>query len=138
MFAEGRGFGEEELRITEVMAHPASIMWAYYELGLLALHQGDLPRSLPMLERAMHLCQTVDLRLWFPWMAATLGAAYTLSGRVADALALLTQAMEQTTAMGNIVGDDILAAPDGGRAGAAGRAVRDDDTLLAEVLAIFQ
>ena len=31
-------------------------------------------------------------------MAAALGAAYTLAGRVADAVPLLTQAMEQTTA----------------------------------------
>ena len=31
-------------------------------------------------------------------MAAALGAAYTLSGRIADAVPLLTQAMEQTTA----------------------------------------
>ena len=31
-------------------------------------------------------------------MAAALGAAYTLGGRVADAVPLLTQAMEQTTA----------------------------------------
>ena len=31
-------------------------------------------------------------------IAAALGAAYTLGGRVADAVPLLTQAMEQTTA----------------------------------------
>jgi tetratricopeptide (TPR) repeat protein len=32
-------------------------------------------------------------------MAMALGAAYTLAGRIADAVPLLTQAMEQTTAM---------------------------------------
>jgi tetratricopeptide (TPR) repeat protein len=32
-------------------------------------------------------------------MASALGAAYTLGGRVADAVPLLTQALEQTTAM---------------------------------------
>ncbi len=32
-------------------------------------------------------------------MAADLGAAYTLDGRVADAVPLLTQALEQTTAI---------------------------------------
>ena len=37
--------------------------------------------------------------LYFPWVAAALGAAYTLGGRVADAVPLLTQAMEQTIAM---------------------------------------
>ena len=42
--------------------------------------------------------RTRTSRLWFPWMAAALGAAYTLAGRVADAVPLLTQAMEQTIA----------------------------------------
>src|SRR4029434_10232739 len=35
---------------------------------------------------------------YFPRVAAALGAAYTLSGRVADAVPLLTQALDQTTA----------------------------------------
>jgi tetratricopeptide (TPR) repeat protein len=47
----------------------------------------------------MGLCQDADLSFWFPLMAAALGAVYTLSGRVADAVPLLTQAMEQSTAM---------------------------------------
>ncbi len=55
-------------------------------------------RALPLLERAVGICQDADLPLYFPWMAAALGAAYTLSGRVADAVPLLTQALEQTTA----------------------------------------
>ena len=66
--------------------------------GLLALRQGDLPRALPLLERAVGLCQEADLQsgAWFSLMAPALGAAYTLSGRVADALPLLTQALVQT------------------------------------------
>ena len=73
-------------------------MRAYYGIGLLALRQGDLPRALPLLERAMGICQDVDLPIFFPRMAAALGAAYTLGGRVADAVSLLTQAMEQSSA----------------------------------------
>ena len=98
-FAEGRALGEEGLRIAEAVAHPASLMIASWGIGLLALRQGDLPRALPLLERAMGLCQDADLPVYFPRMAAALGAAYTLAGRVADAVPLLTQAMEQTTAM---------------------------------------
>jgi tetratricopeptide (TPR) repeat protein len=98
MFAEGRAVGEEGLRIAEAVAHPGSLMRAYHGLGLLALRQGDLPRALPRLERAMGICQDADLPAWFHWMAATLGAAYTLSGRIADAVPLLTQALEQATA----------------------------------------
>jgi tetratricopeptide (TPR) repeat protein len=62
----------------------------------LSLWQGDLPRALPLLERAMGICQEVTLLLFVPRVAAVLGTAYTLSGRAADAVALLTQAMEQT------------------------------------------
>ena len=98
MFAEGRALGEEGLRIAEAVAHPASLMFASWGIGLLALRQGDLPRALPLLERAVGICQDADLPVYFPWMAAALGAAYTLGGRVADAVPLLTQAMEQTTA----------------------------------------
>ena len=56
------------------------------------------PGPSPVLERAMGLCQDADLPLYVPLMATALGAAYTLGGRVADAVPLLTQAMEQTTA----------------------------------------
>jgi tetratricopeptide (TPR) repeat protein len=98
MFAEGRALGEEGLRIAEAAAHPASLMIAFWGMGLLALRQGDLPEALPRLEWAVGICQDADLPSWFPRMAAPLGAAYTLVGRVADALPLLTQAMAQAIA----------------------------------------
>jgi predicted ATPase/class 3 adenylate cyclase len=98
-FAEGRALAEEGLRIAEAVAHPASLMTASWGYGLLSFRQGDLPRALPRLERAVGLCQDADLPLYFPQMAMALGAAYTLAGRIADAVPLLTQAMEQTTAM---------------------------------------
>jgi class 3 adenylate cyclase/tetratricopeptide (TPR) repeat protein len=97
-FADGRALGDEGLSIAEAVAHPASLMIASWGIGLLCLRQGDLPRALPRLERAMGLCQEADLPANFPRMAAALGAAYTLGGRVADAMPLLTQAMEQPTA----------------------------------------
>src|SRR5262249_30472984 len=94
----GRALGEEGLRIAEAVAHSASLMRAYRGIGRLFIRQGDLSRALPLLERAMSLCQELDLPGFFPEMAAILGAAYTLSGRVADAVLLLTQATEQTIA----------------------------------------
>jgi tetratricopeptide (TPR) repeat protein len=98
MFAEGRALSEEGLRIAEEVAHPGSLMVASWGVGLPPLRQGDLPKAIPWLERAVGLCQGADLLLWFPLVAAALGAAYTLGGRVADAVPVLTQAMEQTTA----------------------------------------
>jgi class 3 adenylate cyclase/tetratricopeptide (TPR) repeat protein len=98
LFAEGRALGEEGLQMAEAVAHPASLMWASWGLGRLSLCQGDLHRALPLLERAVGICQDADLPAWFPRMAAALGAAYTLGRRVADAVPLLTQALQQSTA----------------------------------------
>jgi class 3 adenylate cyclase/tetratricopeptide (TPR) repeat protein len=97
-FAEGRALGEEGLRIAEEVDHQASLLYGHSGIGLLALRQGDLPRALPLLERAVDICQEIDLPFFLPRMAAALGAAYTLCGRVADAVSLLTPAMEQATA----------------------------------------
>jgi tetratricopeptide (TPR) repeat protein len=97
-FAEGRALGEEGLRIAETVAHPGSRMMASQGIGLLALRQGDVHRALPLLERAVHICQEAHLAFYFPLMASALGAAYTLAERIADAVPLLTQAMERTIA----------------------------------------
>jgi len=97
-FAEGRALGEEGLQIAEAVAHPGSLMQASWGLGLLSLRQGDLGRALPLLERAVGICHEADLPAYFPGIAAVLGAAYSLAGRVADAMSLLTQALEQTIA----------------------------------------
>jgi hypothetical protein len=60
-----------------------------------------------MLERALCICQHLDLSVWFLRVASALGEAYILSGRVADAIPVLTQAMEWTTAT-NMVGYQVL------------------------------
>jgi class 3 adenylate cyclase/tetratricopeptide (TPR) repeat protein len=98
-FAEGHAFGEEGLRIAEVVDHPASLMWASWGIGLLALRQGDLPGALPPLERAVGISQDADLASYFPPIAAALGTVYTLAGRINNALRLLMRAMEEAVAM---------------------------------------
>jgi class 3 adenylate cyclase/tetratricopeptide (TPR) repeat protein len=95
MFAEGRTLGEEGLQIAEEVDYPGSLMMASWGSGLLCLHQGDLHRAFLLLEQAVGISQAY-LPSFFPRMAAPLGAAYTLSGRIADAMPLLTQAVQQT------------------------------------------
>ena len=92
-FAEGRACGEEGLRIAQEVDHPGGLMWACWGIALLALRQGDLSRALPLLERAMGLCQDAGFQLFLPLLAADLVAAYTLARRIADAVPLLTQAI---------------------------------------------
>jgi tetratricopeptide (TPR) repeat protein len=120
-FAEGRTIGEEGLRIAEAVTHPGSLMQASWGIGLLSLRQGDLPRALPLLARAVGICQEADLPGYFPRVAAALGAAYTLSGRVAEAVPLLTQAMEQTITTEAVVDQTFCSLPLGEAQMLAGR-----------------
>ncbi len=53
-----------------------------------------------MLERGLGLCQVANILTWLPTVAAALGYAYTLAGRVAEALPLLQQAAAQDTYRG--------------------------------------
>jgi tetratricopeptide (TPR) repeat protein len=98
MLAEGRALGAEGLRIAEAVVHPGSLMWAYLEIGLLSVRQGDLRRATSLLEQAMGICHEVDLSGWRSPIAAALGAAYTLGGRVADGMSLFTPALEGSAA----------------------------------------
>ena len=94
--------GKKGCRLPKRLRTPAASCGPIMGMGVLSLRQGDLPRALPLLERAVGICQEADLLNWFPRIAATLGAAYTLTGRVADAVPLLTQAMEQNIAIENV------------------------------------
>jgi tetratricopeptide (TPR) repeat protein len=98
-FAEGQALGDEGLQIAEAVAHPGSLMFAAWGRGRLSLHQGDIARALPQLERAMSSGQDADLPGYLPQVATILGAAYTLAGRTDDAVPLLTQAREWTMTM---------------------------------------
>ena len=72
---------------------------ASWAMGFRALRQGDLDQAIPVLERAFDLVQGAYLRLAVPWITATLGAAYALAGRTAEALPLLEEAVAQAMAM---------------------------------------
>jgi tetratricopeptide (TPR) repeat protein len=67
--------------------------------GRVSLRQGDFPKAIPRLERGLRVCQAAHLPLFFPRLASALGVAYTRTGRLAEGLALLEQAVEQSTAM---------------------------------------
>ncbi len=133
-FAEGHALGAEGLQIAEVVDHPESLMFAYYGVGLLALYKGDLHRALSCLEHAVRLCREADSPAYFPRLAAALGAAYTLAGRVADAISLLTQAWEQLTAMARTHFEMVCSLPLSGAYLLDGRLV-EAHTLAERVLA---
>jgi class 3 adenylate cyclase/tetratricopeptide (TPR) repeat protein len=103
-FDEGTARGDEAIRLAEAVESPFSLTQAYYALGTLFLHQGNLRKAIPILERGLGLCQAAAILTWFPSLAAALGYAYTLSGRVLEAFPLLQQAVAQDTSKGIAAG----------------------------------
>jgi class 3 adenylate cyclase/tetratricopeptide (TPR) repeat protein len=91
-FAEGIATAEEGVHIAEAVDHPLSRIAASVGVGFVYFRKGDLHQAIPVLERGLALSQGVNLPVW-PIISSSLGAAYALSGRVADALPLLEQAV---------------------------------------------
>jgi tetratricopeptide (TPR) repeat protein len=98
-FAEAIAWGEEGVRIAEMVDYPYGLANAYAIAGRMYLRQGDLSKAIPMLERGLHVCQATYLPLFFPRLASSLGLAYMQSGRLTEGLPLLEQAVEQSAAM---------------------------------------
>jgi tetratricopeptide (TPR) repeat protein len=105
-FAEGSARGAEAVRIAETVEQPFTLSHAYFGVGFLYLRKGDLHRAIPVLERGLRLCQVANIPVSLPMMASTLGAAYALAGRVAEALPLL----EQDTSTRYITGQSLAVA----------------------------
>jgi tetratricopeptide (TPR) repeat protein len=98
-FVEGLARGEEAIQIAETVDQPFTLGHACFGVGIPSLRKGDLPQAIAVLERSLEVCQAGDIRLLLPWVASTLGYAYALAGRLAEALPLLEQAVEQDSSM---------------------------------------
>jgi tetratricopeptide (TPR) repeat protein len=94
-FDEAIGHAEAAVQIAEAVDHFLTVHLGLLELGLAHLGRGDLPRAIRILERDLDLCRTWQQVFWTPIVAATLGAAYALAGRVDEALPLAAGAVEE-------------------------------------------
>jgi class 3 adenylate cyclase/tetratricopeptide (TPR) repeat protein len=99
-FREGSTVSAEAVRIAEAADHPFSLSGALLGAGELALRQGNVAQAIVILERGLALCQEWHIMLQLSWMRAHLGSAYALAGRVAEAVPLLEQAVDQAVALG--------------------------------------
>jgi tetratricopeptide (TPR) repeat protein len=81
-FTEGRRYGEEALRLATVDAQGNAPIVAHNCLGLLYLTQGDLDAAIRVLEPGLALCRTSGNRNDLRSVAAHLGLAYALVGRL--------------------------------------------------------
>src|SRR5262249_36986057 len=94
-FGRGLVLGTEALRLAETEDFSVERCAAYASLGYLFLIKGALQPAVALLEQGFDLCRRWHNLDWFPECAASLGLAYALSGRPADAFSLLEQAVEQ-------------------------------------------
>ena len=93
-FADALTLAGEAGRLAE-QADSLSQAYACWVLGLVHVHKGDVHRAIPPLERGLQVCQVAQIALVFPLIASWLGSAYALSGRMAEGLPLLEQALGQ-------------------------------------------
>src|SRR5262249_13520957 len=94
VFDEGVVLGDEALRLAESVAHPPSMISAWWALGRLWRMRGELARALPLLTRGVELSKMWHIRLWTAGLGEALGLAQLGAGQVSEALATLTQAVE--------------------------------------------
>jgi DNA-binding SARP family transcriptional activator/tetratricopeptide (TPR) repeat protein len=98
-FAEAVVRGEEARRIAEEIDHPYSRIAACLGLGGVWVRQGEFEKAVTVFERGFRLCEEARSPFLFPWIAAHWAYASGLSGRVAEALPLLEQAVERAAGM---------------------------------------
>ncbi len=99
-FTEGLAIAVEGQRLAETVNNPFRLIEACYGVSLVYVRQGEMQRALPVLERALGLCQDAHIPLFVPSIAAALGLVYALEGRVAAGLTLVEHGVEQAVAIG--------------------------------------
>ena len=97
-FDEAIRHGDVAAHTVEEADHPYSFWWALRTLGLAYLRRRDLLRATPILERCLEVGRTWRFGAGIPIASANLATAYALSGRTAEALPLVTSAIEESQA----------------------------------------
>ena len=93
-FSDALAIEGEAVRIAEAVDHPFSVALALFGLGYARVRRGDFLHAIAALERAVAIGRAWQLESQLPAHAATLGYAYALTGRVAEALPLLQEALK--------------------------------------------
>ena len=79
--------------IADEVQRPYDIAIAYWWMGFIWSHKGDVPRALQALEHGFEICRVSQINYLVPIISTSLGYAYVLAGRPAEGIALLTKAL---------------------------------------------
>jgi class 3 adenylate cyclase/tetratricopeptide (TPR) repeat protein len=94
-FVEAVARCTEAIQIAETVGHPYSVTVTYRGMGHLHLRRGDLHQATLALEHALEVCQGVDSPPLFHAVSSVRRYAYALSGRSAEAIPLLEEAVKR-------------------------------------------
>ena len=106
-FAEALAWGDEAVQIAEAVGNAHERVWAGYCLSRVHLARGDGGRAIPLLEKAMPLCEG-RIPLYWPRVVAGLGRALTMAGDLDAALPLLKQAAGEVQAIKLLFGHPLI------------------------------
>lgn len=90
------------MRIAQAAGHAYSEVWSRWGLGRDHLRRGDFAAAIRVLEPGVALGRAAQIRVALMFVAAGLGSAYLWAGRRAEAMPLLEEAVEASTAIGNL------------------------------------
>jgi tetratricopeptide (TPR) repeat protein len=99
-FAEGRRHGEEALHLATLEGRAHAPFAAHGCLGDLYLAKGDLEHAIRVYDQGLALCRASGNRTMLRPIAAGLGYAYALQGRLAVGRTLLEEAIGEGIRMG--------------------------------------
>ena len=80
-----------------MVGQPFSLVSAYLMLSYIYIVKGDLEKAIPLAERGLDICRSAEIVSEASRAVAHVGYAYLHSGRIAEALTLLEQAVERPT-----------------------------------------
>ena len=106
-FATGLSDGQVRLADSSSPRDPFQPMLAYLAAGRHHLRKGNIEQALEFLEKCREIQRLGNFDLWSASISSSLGYAYLLGGRLDDAAALLTEAVEQANATKSMLGHSL-------------------------------
>jgi tetratricopeptide (TPR) repeat protein len=98
-FQQGLVTAQAGVVASEESRHPYSAANANFGIGCVYAAQGKLGDAIARLDIAVAVCRRAEIPALFPFPASLLGYAYALAGAAADALPLVSEAVEKAAAM---------------------------------------
>ena len=107
-FDEGLACGREGVQMAQDIGHTWSLATASWGLASLHIVKGEAREALVILEHALSLSREMSLGALTPGVTGSLGYALAVSGRVADGLAMVQEAIEAAEASGRLAFHGLL------------------------------